>query len=91
MYNGNCYQKETQSFPSTRRRSISSVRICHSVVYVVSMQSVRSGLRKGEVEKDTYGRLSCSDCGESLKTRNDPDEVYSVRLCPNCDSKWKVL
>ncbi|WP_423745619.1 HVO_0758 family zinc finger protein (plasmid) [Haladaptatus sp. SPP-AMP-3] len=55
------------------------------------MQSVRSGLRKGEVEKDTYGRLSCSDCGESLKTRNDPDEVYSVRLCPRCESKWKVL
>nr|WP_303645614.1 HVO_0758 family zinc finger protein [Haladaptatus sp. R4] len=55
------------------------------------MQSVRSGLRKGEVEKDTYGRLSCSGCRESLKTQNDPSEVYSVRLCPDCGSKWKVL
>ncbi|WP_227355271.1 HVO_0758 family zinc finger protein [Haladaptatus salinisoli] len=55
------------------------------------MKSVRSGLRKGEVEKDTYGRLSCSTCGESLKTHNDPEEVFSVRSCPECGGEWKVL
>ncbi|MGA9402277.1 HVO_0758 family zinc finger protein [Haladaptatus sp.] len=65
--------------------------ICQQLMYEGPMQSVRSGLRKGEVEKDTYGRLSCSDCRESLKTRNDPSEVYSARLCPDCGSKWRVL
>ncbi len=64
---------------------------CYVRLYDVVMKSVRSGLRKGEVEKDTYGRLSCAACGESLKTHNDPDEVFSVRSCPQCGSEWKVL
>ncbi|WP_303657561.1 HVO_0758 family zinc finger protein [Haladaptatus caseinilyticus] len=55
------------------------------------MNSVRNGLRKGKVKKDTYGRLSCSECGISLKTQNDPNEVFSVRSCPECGTRWKVL
>ncbi|SDX56891.1 HVO_0758 family zinc finger protein [Halobellus clavatus] len=55
------------------------------------MKSTRKGLRSGELEKDTYGRLNCAECEESLKTENDPDEVFTVRRCPNCDSKWKEL
>ncbi|MFB9804660.1 HVO_0758 family zinc finger protein [Haladaptatus pallidirubidus] len=55
------------------------------------MQSVRSGLRKGKVEKDTYGRLSCSTCRKSLTTQNDPDEIFSVRSCPECENQWKVI
>ncbi|SIQ89453.1 hypothetical protein SAMN05421858_0722 [Haladaptatus litoreus] len=55
------------------------------------MQSVRSGLRKGNVEKDTYGRLSCSVCHESLTTKNDPNEIFSVRSCPECENQWKVI
>jgi predicted RNA-binding Zn-ribbon protein involved in translation (DUF1610 family) len=55
------------------------------------MDSVRSGLRAGEIEKDTYERLSCAECDERLKSRNDPDEVFTVRYCPNCGREWKQL
>ncbi|WP_276271146.1 HVO_0758 family zinc finger protein [Haloarcula litorea] len=55
------------------------------------MDSVRKALRSGDVEKDSYGRLSCTDCGEELGTENDPDEVGKVRVCPSCGSKWKEL
>ncbi|WP_311171362.1 HVO_0758 family zinc finger protein [Halobellus ordinarius] len=55
------------------------------------MKSTRKGLREGELEKDMYGRLSCSPCGETLGTKNDPDEVYTVRHCPECDREWKEL
>jgi hypothetical protein len=55
------------------------------------MKSVRSALRKGDLDKDTYGRLSCVSCETSLKTRDDPDRVGSVRFCPDCDREWKEL
>lgn len=55
------------------------------------MKSVRKGLRNDELEKDNYGRLSCERCGEELKSENDPDEVYSVRICPECGREWKEL
>ena len=53
------------------------------------MESVRKGLRSGDLEKDTYERLTCADCGEELLTENDPDEVGKVRVCPSCDTEWK--
>ncbi|WP_394329561.1 HVO_0758 family zinc finger protein [Haladaptatus litoreus] len=65
--------------------------IYHTTMYGRLMQSVRSGLRKGNVEKDTYGRLSCSVCHESLTTKNDPNEIFSVRSCPECENQWKVI
>ena len=43
------------------------------------MKTTRKGLRDGELEKDTYGRLNCAECGETLNTENDPDEVHTVR------------
>lgn len=52
------------------------------------MQSVRKGLRAGDITKDTYGRLECAECGIRLKTRDDPDELGSVRFCPECDREW---
>ncbi|MGQ4554767.1 HVO_0758 family zinc finger protein [Halobellus sp. GM3] len=55
------------------------------------MKTTRKGLRDGELEKDTYERLICVACGQSLKTRNDPDEVFTVRRCPGCDREWKEL
>ncbi len=57
----------------------------------ICMQSVRKGLRSDELKKDTYGRLTCTECGETLKTENDPSEVGSVRICPSCGRKWKDL
>jgi len=55
------------------------------------MESVRKGLRSGDIEKDTYERLRCATCGEELKTQNDPEAVGSVRVCPECGSKWKQV
>jgi DNA-directed RNA polymerase subunit RPC12/RpoP len=55
------------------------------------MQSVRKGLRSGDLEKDTYERLTCSDCGEELDTQNDPAEVGRVRVCPGCGREWKEV
>ncbi len=55
------------------------------------MDTVRQGLRAGDIEKDTYERLTCVACDERLKTRNDPDEVGSVRFCPECGNEWKQI
>lgn len=55
------------------------------------MKSVRKGLRAGELEKDTYDRLVCAECEENLKTENDPDEVGSVRVCPECGKRWQQI
>lgn len=55
------------------------------------MKSTRKGLRNGELSKDTYERLTCSQCEKTLKKRNDPEEVFSVRICPECGRRWKEL
>jgi predicted RNA-binding Zn-ribbon protein involved in translation (DUF1610 family) len=55
------------------------------------VKSTRKGLRAGELEKDTYERLTCADCGEPLKTNDAPEEVYTVRTCPDCGAEWKEL
>lgn len=55
------------------------------------MDSVRQGLRSGEIEKDTYERLTCSECELALKKENDPEKVYAVRICPECGRRWKEL
>jgi predicted RNA-binding Zn-ribbon protein involved in translation (DUF1610 family) len=52
------------------------------------MKSVRKGIRSGDIEKDTYERLNCADCGEQLTTVNDPDELGTVRACPECGREW---
>ena len=55
------------------------------------MKSVRRGLRDGELSKDTFERLHCEPCDEELKTQNDPSEIGSVRICPQCEKKWKEI
>ncbi len=55
------------------------------------MQSVQKGLRAGEIAKDTYDRLECAECGVQLTTKNDPEEVGSVRACPECGREWQQL
>lgn len=55
------------------------------------MQSVRQGLRSGDIEKDVYERLNCAECEEELETVNDPDEIGTVRTCPECGTKWKKV
>lgn len=53
------------------------------------MESVRKGLRAGDIEKDTYERLVCTACDETLETREDPDEVGQIRTCPECGREWR--
>jgi ribosomal protein L37AE/L43A len=55
------------------------------------VKSVRKGLRDGDLEKDTYDRVNCAACGQTLKTRNDPEEVFSIRICPDCETEYKDL
>ena len=55
------------------------------------MKSTRKGLREGDLFKDTYERLNCADCEKVLKTENDPDEVFAVRVCPECNAEFKEL
>ncbi|MFB6117962.1 HVO_0758 family zinc finger protein [Halosegnis sp.] len=55
------------------------------------MDSVRRGLRAGDIEKDTYERLLCAHCEEDLATRDNPDEVGKVRACPECGREYKQL
>ena len=55
------------------------------------MKSTRKGLREGALEKDNYGRIVCTECNETLKKENDPDEVFTVRTCPECGTEWKEL
>lgn len=55
------------------------------------MQSVRQGLRKGEIVKDTYERLECAECGVQLGTRDESDQVGSIRECPRCGQEWEQV
>jgi predicted nucleic acid-binding Zn ribbon protein len=55
------------------------------------MKSTRKGLRDGDLFKDTYERLNCAQCEKVLKKKNDPDEVFSVRVCPECSATFKEL
>jgi predicted RNA-binding Zn-ribbon protein involved in translation (DUF1610 family) len=55
------------------------------------MDTVRQGLRASQITKDTYERLMCAECGERLKTRNDPDQIGVVRHCPDCGREWKQI
>jgi hypothetical protein len=55
------------------------------------MKSTRKGLRDGDLEKDNYGRLMCTECEKVLKTEDAPDEVFSMRICPECEREWKDL
>jgi len=55
------------------------------------MDSIRKGLRSGDLEKDTYERLVCAACGEELATRSDPDMVGKLRVCPDCGAQWQQV
>jgi predicted amidophosphoribosyltransferase len=55
------------------------------------MKTVQKGLRDGDIEKDTYERLLCSDCEKNLQTDNDPSELGTVRRCPECGREFKEL
>jgi NAD-dependent SIR2 family protein deacetylase len=55
------------------------------------MDSVRKALRSGDLEKDMYGRLTCTDCEEELDKRSNPDDVGSLRRCPECQGEWREL
>lgn len=55
------------------------------------MDSVRDGLRAAELEKDVFDRVVCVECDRPLKRRDDPDELWAVRFCPDCGGEWKEM
>lgn len=55
------------------------------------MDSIRKGLRAGAITKDTYERLTCADCGVELATTNNPDEIGTIRHCPECGREWRKV
>lgn len=55
------------------------------------MDTVRKGLRDGDITKDTYGRYQCATDGVVLKKQNDPDGMGSIRTCPDCGRRWRRL
>lgn len=55
------------------------------------MESVHKGLRSGDITKDTYERLTCTECRTRLETVNDPEEIGVVRHCPDCGREWKKV
>lgn len=59
--------------------------------YRVDMKTVRKALRDKELVKDTYQRVNCAECEKPLKTKNDPDTITTIRICPDCGKEWKSL
>lgn len=55
------------------------------------MESTRKGLRSDDLYKDTYERLNCSACDQTLAKENPPDEIFAIRKCPECGRRWKEL
>ncbi len=55
------------------------------------MKTVRKALRDKELVKDTYQRVNCAECEKPLKTKNDPDTITTIRICPDCGKEWKSL
>lgn len=55
------------------------------------MKSTQKGLRDGDILKDTYDRLECSQCDIQLTRRDDSDGVGAIRECPECGRKWRQL
>jgi len=55
------------------------------------MDSISKGLRSGALEKDTYERLTCAECGEQLEVNSDTDQVGKVQQCPACGREWKQI
>jgi hypothetical protein len=55
------------------------------------MESVRRGLRSGDIEKDTYERLTCAECEEELATQAMPEDVGKRRVCPECGTEWQEM
>jgi ribosomal protein S27AE len=55
------------------------------------MDSVRKGLRAGDIVKDTYDRLQCGACETTLSKQDDPDDVGAIRTCPDCGREWRRL
>ena len=82
---------------SGSRRPTRVVRLASYGVFIPprdqlrAMKSTRKGLRDGDLFKYTYERLNCADCEKVLKKKNDPDEVFSVRVCPECGATFKEL
>lgn len=55
------------------------------------MDSVRQGLRQGTIERGTWDKLQCSECEAQLSPIDDPEELGSVKQCPECGTSWREM
>jgi len=90
------YLYHSQASPEARVREEAVLRVSYWSFYserhyIRVMKSTRKGLRDDELHKDNYERVACSECDETLKKNDAPDEVYAVRTCPECGQQWKEL
>lgn len=52
------------------------------------MDSIQQGLRGDDLERGRFGRLACTECEMELILDDDPDELGTVRVCPECETEW---
>ncbi|MDZ7702552.1 MAG: HVO_0758 family zinc finger protein [Halobacteriales archaeon] len=55
------------------------------------MPTIRKGVRKDDLEKDTFGRYHCTDCGTKLTRIERHGEAGQVHRCPDCGREWEQL
>lgn len=52
------------------------------------MDTIQKGLRSGALERGRFDRLACTDCEAELVLDDAPDEIGTVRACPECGAEW---
>lgn len=55
------------------------------------MDTVREGLRAGDIRRGRFERLTCSTCERELGLQDDAEAVGTVMACPDCESAWLDL
>lgn len=55
------------------------------------MDTVREGLRDGDIHRGRFERLACAACDRELTLTDDAEVIGNVMTCPGCGSKWQDL
>ncbi len=55
------------------------------------MDSVHKGLRAGDITKDTYGRLACTECEVRLGKKEAEEGYGYIHTCPECGRGWRRI
>ncbi len=55
------------------------------------MDTVREGIRAGDIERGRFDRLICLACNMELSMQDDPEVVGTIMACPSCETRWRDL